>query len=74
MRLGGLCVAHHCITAYSAAFSHIEIHSLGRGKEHAHLLVTVGHIPNLVPWKGDFRGQPVFWVIYVEPQSINPQQ
>lgn len=39
-----------------------------------YLLIAVGDIPDLVPRKGDFGGQPVFWVIDVKPQSIDPKQ
>lgn len=48
--------------------------SQGGGETHPYLFITVGDIPDLVPWEGDFRGQPVVWVINVETQGINSKE
>lgn len=48
--------------------------SQGGGETHPYLFITVGDIPDLVPWEGDFRGQPVVWVINVKTQGINSKE
>jgi len=39
-----------------------------------YLFITVGDIPDLIPWEGDFRGQSVVWVINVKTQSIDSKE
>lgn len=48
--------------------------SQGGGETHPYLFITVGDIPDLVPWEGDFRGQPVVWVVNVKTQGINSKE
>lgn len=39
-----------------------------------YLLIAVGDVPDLIPWEGDFGGQPVVWVIDVKTQGVNSKE
>lgn len=41
---------------------------------HSYLFIAVRDIPDLVPREGDFRGQPVVWVINVKTQGVDSKE